>query len=342
MIDYKNKLGKLILFSVSHAIWVICILLFIIGAVFVPGFFKVNNLINVLWGNVSFGFMVLGIFFVFVTGGMDLSIESTFAIAPIIGAMAMLRWFPEIVSPPAAIIIILLLGCVIGLINASLHVLLGINPFLVTLGMLIILRGLCAYIIPEGLYYLPEGFIALGNARVFDFPVAVIVFAIAVVAVFILVNKTEFGRNLYAVGSSEKAAFLFGINVGRIKTIAFLLAGFFAALGGLTAAGRMQAITADMGNGDIITVFAACFLGGMSMSGGKGDIVDLIGSILTLSMITNVLNLIGVNPFLVKVIYGLILLIAIIFANAQQQFRQKLLLDTYKSMQQERSVARAS
>jgi ribose/xylose/arabinose/galactoside ABC-type transport system permease subunit len=67
MIDYKNKLGKLILFSVSHAIWVICILLFIIGAVFVPGFFKVNNLINVLWGNVSFGFMVLGIFFVFVT-----------------------------------------------------------------------------------------------------------------------------------------------------------------------------------------------------------------------------------------------------------------------------------
>jgi ribose/xylose/arabinose/galactoside ABC-type transport system permease subunit len=140
---------------------------------------------------------------------MDLSIESTFAIAPIIGAMAMLRWFPEIVSPPAAIIIILLLGCVIGLINASLHVLLGINPFLVTLGMLILLRGLCAYIIPEGLYYLPEGFIALGNARVFDFPVAVIVFAIAVVAVFILVNKTEFGRNLYAVGSSEKAAFLF-------------------------------------------------------------------------------------------------------------------------------------
>ena len=78
------------------------------------------------------------------------------------------------------------------------------------------------------------------------------------------------------------------------------------------------------------------------MSGGKGDIVDLIGSILTLSMITNVLNLIGVNPFLVKVIYGLILLIAIIFANAQQQFRQKLLLDTYKSMRQERSVARAS
>jgi hypothetical protein len=62
MIDYKNKLGKLILFSVSHAIWVICILLFIIGAVFVPGFFKVNNLINVLWGNVSFGFMVLGYF----------------------------------------------------------------------------------------------------------------------------------------------------------------------------------------------------------------------------------------------------------------------------------------
>lgn len=328
---YKNNnLGKLVLFSVSHAIWVICILLFLLGIILVPGFLRVNNFINILWGNVSFGFMVLGIFFVFVTGGMDLSIESTFAIAPIIGALAMQRWLPGIVSPPVAIIIILLVGCVVGLINASLHVLLGINPFLVTLGMLIILRGLCAFLIPEGLYYLPEGFIALGNSRVLNFPVAVVVFIIAVFVVYVIVKKTEFGRNLYAVGSSEKAAFLFGIKVGKVKTIAFVLAGFFAALGGLTAAGRMQAVIPDMGDGDIITVFAACFLGGMSMNGGKGELVDLIGSILALSMITNLLNLIGVNPFLVKVIYGMILLLAIIFANAQQQFKQKMLLHTYR------------
>jgi ribose/xylose/arabinose/galactoside ABC-type transport system permease subunit len=254
----------------------------------------------------------------------------------------MQRWFPGIVSPPVAIVIALIVGVGVGLINANLSVLLKINSFLVTLGMLIVLRGLCAYLIPEGLYYLPKGFIALGDAKVFGFPVALIVFIIAVVGVYILVNKTEFGTNLYAVGSSEKAAYLFGINVGKIKAITFVLAGLFAALGGLTATGRMQAVIADMGDGDIITVFAACFLGGMSMSGGKGEIVDLIGSILTLSMITNILNLIGVNPFLVRVIYGFILLLAIILANLQEQFRQRLLLGTYKSMKRVKVTADAS
>ena len=322
----SKQLDRAVLFSVSHGIWMIFLVIFVIGLIFIPGFAKFSNIVNVMWGNVSFGFLVLGMFIVLLTGQTDLSIESTFAIAPIMGAIMMLNWFPKVVSPSFAILIVLVTGCLVGFINSLLSVYLEINSFLVTLTMLLVLRGMSEYIIPEGLYYLPETFIALGNQKIGGFPIALGIFIILAITLLILTRKTEFGKNLYATGSSERAAYLAGVDVKKVKTIAFILSGFFAALGGLTSAGRMQAVTADMGSGDVMTVFAACFLGGASMSGGKGDVVDLIGAILTLSIITNILNLRGVNPFLINVIYGLILLFAIVFAKFQQVVRQNMLI----------------
>ncbi len=327
MRDVKKSADQLVLFSVTHGIWMIFLVIFLIGACFIQGFIKFENIINVLWGNVSFGFLVLGMFIVLLTGTTDLSIESTFGLGPIIGARLMVTWLPHLVSPPIAIVIVLLVGALIGLVNAFFYIKLKINSFLVTLTMLLVLRGLCQYIIPEGLYYLPDAFNAIGNSKLFGWlPTALVLFIFATIGVWVITKKTAFGKNLYAIGSSEKAAFLAGINIKRVKTIALIISGFAAALGGLISSGRMQAVVADMGSGEVMMVFAACFLGGTAMSGGKGEVVDLIGAILTLSMITNILNLLGVNPYLINVIYGLVLLFAIVFANAQQQIRQSILL----------------
>lgn len=321
---------KLILFASNHGVWVIFLFIFVIGAIGVPGFMTGYNLVNVFWGNIPFSFMALGMFIVLLVGETDLSIESIYAICPIIGAVLMTKYLPGIVTPGVAIIICLLVGVICGLINAFLSVYIKINSFLATLTMLLVLRGVSQYLIPEGLYYLPYTFIALGDERIFAVPLAVIVFIIVAVLIYTLTTKTVFGKNLYATGSSETAAYLAGLNTRRIRLAAFILAGVLAALGGLIGSGRMQAVTADMGAGDIMMVFAACFLGGSSMSGGNGEIIDLVGSILTLSIITNLMNLVGVNPFLVKIVYGLILLLAIIFANVQQVIRRRLLLaDTH-------------
>jgi len=192
--------------------------------------------------------------------------------------------------------------------------------------MLLILRGFSEFLIPEGLYYLPATFNALGEGKIAGFPVALILFIIAIVFVHILTIKTTLGKNLYAIGSSQQAAFLAGVNVENVRTASFIFSGFFAALGGLVSAGRMQAVIASMGDGQVMTVFAACFLGGVSMNGGKGNVIDLVGAILTLSIITNILNLLGVNPFLINVIYGFVLLFAILFSNMQEKIKQNMLI----------------
>ncbi|MCD8141468.1 MAG: ABC transporter permease [Planctomycetaceae bacterium] len=317
---------KLILFACNHGVWVIFFLIFLLGSGLVPGFLSTYNLMNVLWGNIPFSFMVLGMFIMLLVGQTDLSLESTFAIAPIGGVVLMTKYAQGIVTPWMAIVICLLVGVLAGGINAVISVYLRVNSFLATLTMMLVLRGIAQYLIPEGLYYLPETFIALGDETVAGVPLAVIAFILVAFGIFVLTTRTVFGKNLYAAGSSETAAYLAGLNTKRIRTYAFLLAGFLAALGGLIGSGRMQAVTADMGSGDIMMCFAACFLGGSSMSGGNGEIIGLVGSILTLSIITNLMNLVGVNPFLVKIVYGIILLLAIIFANVQQDIRKRLLL----------------
>lgn len=322
----NNFTRKLILFACNHGVWVIFFAIFILGGFLVPGFMSTYNLMNVLWGNIPFSFMALGMFIVLLVGETDLSIESIFAIAPIAGAVLMTKYAPNVVTPGVAIVICLLVGVLAGAVNAVLSVYLRVNSFLATLTMLLVLRGIAQYLIPEGLYYLPDLFIALGDEMVWKIPLAVIAFVVVALAVYVLTTRTVFGKNLYATGSSETAAYLAGLNTKRIRSYAFLLAGLLAGLGGLVGSGRMQAVTADMGSGDIMMCFAACFLGGSSMSGGNGEIIDLVGSILTLSIITNLMNLVGVNPFLVKIVYGIILLLAIIFANVQQDIRKRLLL----------------
>ncbi len=322
----KDLTRKLILFACNHGVWVIFFVIFLLGSSLVPGFLSTYNLMNVLWGNIPFSFMALGMFIMLLVGETDLSLESIFAIGPIAGAVLMTKYASGTVTPALAIVICLLVGCLAGAINASISVYLRVNSFLATLTMMLVLRGIAQYLIPEGLYYLPETFIALGDEMAGPIPLAVIAFIVVAVGVYILTTRTVFGKNLYATGSSETAAYLAGLNTRRIRSYAFILAGLLSALGGLIGSGRMQAVTADMGQGDIMMCFAACFLGGSSMAGGNGEIIDLVGSILTLSIITNLMNLVGVNPFLVKIVYGIILLLAIIFANVQQDIRKRLLI----------------
>jgi len=133
-------------------------------------------------------------------------------------------------------------------------------------------------------------------------------------------TKKPFGRHLLAIGSNERAAYLAGIKTERVKITVFAIAGLLAALGGLIAAGRQNAVLNSMGSGNMILMFAGAVLGGLSLSGGVGSIFGILGGILLLQIISNLVTLAKINPFLIQVVYGSVLLFALLL----QALRSKL------------------
>lgn len=307
----------------EHLIWLILIAVALFGTT-VTGFLTTRNLLNVLWAAAPLGCMVLGMYFVMLTGALDLSIESTFALAPTIAILFMNDWMPDTVSPELAILITLVVGMIVGLANGFLSVTLRVNPFLVTLATLLVMRGIVIYLIPEGVYYLNKDFTYLGRVRtVYDIPLGMIVLLVLYLIAYIVIEHHSFGKSIYAIGNNEEAAYVAGINISRVKILTFVYAGLFAALGGLLEVGRLQSVVADLGEGDIMMVFAGAILGGTSLSGGEGRVTGIFASVLVLSFIENIMNLIGIEPSIRQVAFGVILLIAIVIASLQARMKMR-------------------
>lgn len=304
----------------DNFIWLLVIILFVIASIGVARFFSLQNLRNILYNSSSFAMMVLGMIFVLYLGQMDLSLESTYAFAPAIATLCMQKWFHF--NGVAGIFITLGVGALVGLVIGFLTVKLNINSFLLTLCVLMILRGLVNFWIPQGIYDISPAYTFLGEYNIpgIKIPLAIIIVLALYILCHFIVKKTAYGRNLIAAGSNPKAAFLSGINVGRLKIISFTMAGLLAAFGGLLLVGRMGSVTNGMGNGAIMEVFAAAVLGGISLNGGKGKILGAFGGVIFLQAVSSVLNLSDVSPFLVTVIQGVLLLVAVIIEN----FRTKL------------------
>ncbi len=305
----------------EHLIWLLLAGICLIGLL-VPGFFAFGNFFNILWAAAPLGCMVLGMFLVMLTSGLDLSLESTYAFAPTLAIVALLQWFPNVLNEYEAILIVPLLGLVAGLANGLFSVKLRVNPFLVTLATYLFLRGVVIYLIPEGVYYLPEAFTWLGRTRFAGVPVSIGALLLLYGLGYLIVNHTSLGKNIYAIGNNEQAAYVAGINVERTKILTFVLAGLFAAIGGFIETGRLEAVVADLGQGQIMMVFAATILGGTSLSGGEGRITGIFGAVLVIAVIENLLNLFGVEPSIRQMVFAAILMLAILIASVQSRVRQ--------------------
>jgi simple sugar transport system permease protein len=304
-----------------HLIWVLLAAIVVVGTT-MPGFFSLRNMTNLLWASAPLGCMVLGLFFVLLTGGLDLSLESIYAVAPTVAIVLFLQGLGEVLWPGFAIILALALGALAGLINGLFAVKLGVNAFLVTLATLLVYRGIVIFLIPEGVYYLPDAITWLGGARLFDaVPVAVIVWLLFCAFAWLLVERHKLGKDIYALGNNLEAAYIAGIDVDRTRIAAFVLAGLFASMGGILEVGRLQSVTADMGQGDILMVFAGAILGGTSLQGGIGHVSGIFAAVLVIAMIENLMNLYGIPPSIRQIVFGLILLAAIWLASLQGRLR---------------------
>ena len=303
------------------------LLLVVIGAWISPVFLSQANLNTILTSSAALAFVVLGESLVVLTGKFDLSLESVAGIAPAIGALCVLpqAGFGFGIEAPALVglLIAIAVGGLVGFLNGMMVVGLKLNAFIVTLAMLIILRGvLVGATSGRTLFDLPDAFYALMNITFVGLPLAVWLAAVAFAIAGFVMRYHRLGRALYAIGGNPEAARAAGIRVERITWGVFVLAGMLAAVGGLIITGYVGAISANQGNGMIFTVFAAAVIGGISLDGGKGTMLGALSGVLLLGVVQNLLTLAQVPSFWIQAIYGAIILGSLMvarFASGQTQ-----------------------
>ncbi len=290
----------------------VIILFVIIGAFINPSFLTTNNFINVAQQAAPLGIVVVAESLILLTGKFDLSLQSTYGLAPMVGAWLIVskdsQGLGTMWNPFVGIAVVLLIGLVVGTINGFLVIKVGFNAFIFTLAMQILLAGIQIGIVSgRTVYGLPPEFIYLGSQYLFGIIVAVVIFLLA--ALFLRYHRI--GRAIYAIGGNADAARAAGIHVDRIRIGVFVVASILAALAGLMTAGQIVAVTSNQGSTLIFQVFAAAVIGGVSLDGGRGRMIGALTGVILLALVNNILILSQIQTFWIDAANGLIILIAL-------------------------------
>lgn len=287
------------------------IILIVFVSVLNPAFLQVNNLLNLMRQLIINGFIALGMTFVILTGGIDLSVGSTLAFTSAIFAGLLQNGM----NTGLAIVITLALGLALGLINGLLITKGKLAPFIVTLATMTIFRGLTLVYMDGRPISGPKdnfAFQFLGKGQVFGIPFQVILFLIVYIVLSTLLNKTSHGRKIFAVGGNEKASFISGIKIDKVKVLVYVISALMAVVSGLVLTSRLNSAQPTAGSAYEMDAIAAVVLGGTSMTGGSGSLTGTLIGILILGVLNNGLNLLGVSSFYQQIVKGVVILIAVL------------------------------
>lgn len=283
------------------------ILIMAVFAALVPGFISERNLINILQQSSINACLALGMTLVIISGGIDLSVGPTAAIAAVISASLMVAGIPI----PLAIAAALAIGVLCGVVNGFLVAFVGLQPFIVTLGTLSTYRAIALiYTGGNPVLGLPQGFRSIFNGSVAGIPNSVVIVALVAVLAWVLLKKTPIGEYLLAVGGNEEASYVAGVPIALTKVTAYVISGTLAALASLILIGRLGAAEPILGNLWELDAIAAAAIGGASLMGGKGSIIGTILGAIILGAMRNGLTLMNVQAFYQLLATGLIILIA--------------------------------
>ncbi|MGL3608491.1 ABC transporter permease [Rhizobium sp. G187] len=284
--------------------------LIIIIAIFgllVPDFLSQRNLVNILQQSSINACLALGMTLVIISGGIDLSVGPTAAIAAVITAALLVAGTPI----PLAILAGLGIGVVCGLVNGILVAYVGLQPFIVTLGTLSTYRAIALiYTGGNPVFGLPPAFRSLFNGSVAGIPNSVIMVAVVAIFAWVLLKKTPLGEYLLAVGGNEEAAYVAGVPIAITKITAYVISGALAALASMILIGRLGAAEPILGNLWELDAIAAAAIGGASLMGGKGSVIGTILGAIILGSMRNGLTLMNVQAFYQLLATGLIILVA--------------------------------
>lgn len=288
----------------------------------------IRNWINILRNNAGIGIVSLGMAFVIISGGIDLAVGSTLVA---VGAMLMffINSYPTgiltsagITGLPAFIIgiaICLVGGCVLGGISGFLISKQKLPAFIITLGMMKICRSVTQQVMQTTAVKVPSEFLAISNTKIGGQVILPIIYWLVIAVVLHIVSKkTPFGRQVYAIGSNERTARLSGINVEKVKALVYVLSGFLVSITAVIQVARIGSMDyANAGSGYEMDAIAAVVVGGTSMSGGKGSILGTVLGALIIAVMNNLLNLMGVPPFLREAFKGFIVIAAVLLQKKE-------------------------
>ena len=296
----------------------IVLLLLVISASFISShFLNPINILNVLRQVALYGILGVGMTFVILTKGIDLSVGSTVALVGVVGALLMERGVPI----PLMIPICLALGAVVGAVNGFGVSYWRIPAFITTLGTMVMVRGF-ALMLADGVAVKPgkaaEDFFFLGGGYLFGIPTPIYVFVIVCILAGVTLKLTPFGRAVYAVGSNEEAAHLSGVNVPLVTFGVYIIGSVLAALSGLIFLSRLSVGDPNSGLGLELEAITIAVIGGASLFGGEGTVIGTIGGAMVLAIIANVLNLAGVSPFSQQVVKGAIIILAVLMETGRK------------------------
>jgi ribose transport system permease protein len=278
------------------------------------------NLMNILVAASLTGIVSIGMTFVILGAGIDLSVAGITVLTGISGAMLIdsgMNW-------PLACLVMVILGGLIGLINGLSITKLKMVPFITTMAMMNIARGIARTLTNGKTINLPEEVTVIGLGRLFGvIPIPIIMLAVCVAIGSFILLKTTYGREVYATGGNQRAAWLAGLKADRVIMLTYVFSGLFAALGAVLVISRLQSAGPTIGQGLEMDCIAACVIGGTSFFGGEGGVGGTILGAILIAMINNGLNITGVTPFMQEIAKGLIIFVVIAIDAAKRSRKQE-------------------
>ena len=300
----------------SYGILIAFVLICIVMTILSPVFLTVTNVLNIIRQSSIYGIMAIGMTFVILTAGIDLSVGSILAIAGAIAAGTVKAGMGMEVTIIAALAVGL--GC--GLVNGLLVTMGRITPFVVTLGMMSVARGL-TLIYTQG--YPISGFQGafrfIGGGDLVAIPFPIVLFILTTVVAWLVLTQTRLGRYTYAIGGNEETVKLSGINSDLYKTIVYMICGSTAAISALILTSRLNSAEPVAGTGYELDVIAAVVIGGTSLMGGRGSVWGTLIGALLIGVINNGMNLLGISPYFQLVVKGLIIIGAVLLDRLRQE-----------------------
>jgi len=329
--ETKKHLGKskFVHWMLNNAILVVLLILFVVIVLVDYRFLQIRNIRNILKMASTRTIMALGVGGIIITKGTDLSLGRQVGLAAIISASLLqnvgyvTRMYPNLPALPVIlpIVIVMLVTGGISLLNGFVVAKMKVDPFIATLGMMVIVYGLnCIYVDRPPYGAQPIGnlddrfkVLSQGSFSVFGFQVPyLILFAIAVtLVIWVLWNKTKFGKNMFAIGGNKEAAVVSGIPVVKYLLLVYTLAGLLYGLGGALEAARIGSATNNTGNMYELDAISACIVGGLSFDGGIGSVGGVVTGVLIFQVISYGLTYIGVSSYLQYIIKGSIIIAAV-------------------------------
>jgi ribose/xylose/arabinose/galactoside ABC-type transport system permease subunit len=318
----QHSLERVLNVASRFTVQIALLLLIIVFSILSDQFLTVSNWLNIIEQSAIIAICAIGATFVIITAGIDLSVGSVVALSGILSAGVIVRnglpWWIALLVGIAA-------GTGIGLFNGLSVTRLGLSAFITTLATLSMGRGLTlAYSNGQTLFGLPPQYTFLGGGDILGVPMPILITILMFILGHLVLSRTVFGHQVYAIGGNREAARLAGIHVRRVELLVYLLAGILSGFAGILLTGRLAAALPTSATGLELEVISAVVIGGASLFGGRGNMIGTFFGVLTIGVLSNGLDLLNVSPFWVQFVQGAVIFLAVSIDALGQRRRRSL------------------